>query len=80
MSLHISDILLYCALICVFFIYGGEILSIGERNSHKNNGYEISEGSWLNIITVFFTIMFIIVNIIALIYSCLTYKKSGYQL
>ena len=79
MSLDIPAILLYSALVCVFFIYGGAILSIGEYNSQKNNGYENSEGSWLNSSFVFFTIMFIIVNIIGSIYFCLTSKRCAYQ-
>lgn len=79
MSLDIPTITFFSALICIFFIFGGELLSIGEYNSRKNNGYENSEGSWLNISFVFFTFMFIIVNIIGSIYSCLTYKRCAYQ-
>ena len=79
MSLDIQGITFFSALICIFFIFGGELLSIGERNSHQMNANEKSEGSWLNSSFIFFTFMFIIVNIIGSIYSCLTSKRCAYQ-
>ena len=78
MSLDIPTITFFSALICVFFIFIGEILYIGERNSHKNNGYEISEGSWLVLMQVFFIFMFTIVIIIGGVYNCLTSKRCTY--
>lgn len=78
MSLDIPTITFYSALICVFFIFGGEIFSIGERNSHQIHANEKSEGSWLNSSFIFFTFMFIIVSIIGSIYSCLTSKRCTY--
>ena len=79
MSLGIPAITFFSALICVFFIFVGEILSIGERNSHQINANEKSEGSWLNSSFIFFTCMFIIMSIIGSIYSCLTSKRCTYQ-
>lgn len=78
MSLDIPTITFYSALICVFFIYGGEILSIGERNSHQIHANEKSEGSWLVLMQVFSIFMFTIVIIIGGVYSCLTSKRCTY--
>lgn len=78
MSLNIPTITFYSALICVFFIYGGEILSIGERNSHQIHANEKSEGSWLVLMQVFFIFMFTIVIILGGVYSCLTSKRCTY--